>query len=163
MRAWLLSFVMGMCLAHTNGIVRVRELLAKLGMWRWVLLFAVTFTLALLYWKSPLNDGCKYCLLAWAITQLSYEVTLCMPRVQRFLVFVGKHSFNIFLFHTFIFRYYFHDQIYAFRNPLLIFCVLLSVCLVISMALEWLKRVIHFRSCEVWVINKLSRENTPRP
>ena len=60
------------------------------------------------------------------------------------LGFLGKHSFNIFLFHTFIFSYYFHEFIYWSRNPILIVLSLLLVCIAISIAIERLKRLFHF-------------------
>lgn len=57
---------------------------------------------------------------------------------------LGRHSMNIFLFHTFIYYYWFGDIIYATRNPILIFLSLLIVCYCISMLLELIKRIIGF-------------------
>lgn len=62
------------------------------------------------------------------------------------LIFLGKHSMNIFLFHTFIFYYWFRDEIYASHNPLIIFLLLLSTCIIISIILEYIKRAIHFET-----------------
>ena len=62
------------------------------------------------------------------------------------LIFIGKHSMNIFLFHTFIFYYWFRDEIYASHNPLIIFLLLLSTCIIISIILEYIKRIIHFET-----------------
>ena len=59
----------------------------------------------------------------------------------RLLELVGRHSFNIFLFHTFIFYLYFPKIIYYPRNPILIFIWLLAICLAISVCIEWLKKV----------------------
>jgi peptidoglycan/LPS O-acetylase OafA/YrhL len=56
------------------------------------------------------------------------------------LAFLGKHSFNIFLFHTFILGYYFHDYIYWSRNPLFIYLTLLVVCILFSIFVEWSKQ-----------------------
>ena len=64
-----------------------------------------------------------------------------LPAVlSKGLVFLGKHSMNIFLFHTFIFYFWFRDFIYASRNPLIIFLTLLVVCVIISMLLEQVKK-----------------------
>ena len=57
---------------------------------------------------------------------------------------LGKHSMNIFLFHTFIFLYWFRDYIYITRNPLLIFLSLLLSCWIISVAIEFIKNKIGF-------------------
>lgn len=56
----------------------------------------------------------------------------------------GKHSMNIFLFHTFIYLYWFKDYIYITRNPLLIFLSLLIPCYIISVVIEFIKNRIGF-------------------
>lgn len=58
--------------------------------------------------------------------------------------FFGKHSMNIFLFHTFIYYYWFRDFIYASRNPIIIYLILLAICLVVSLTLEYIKKIILF-------------------
>ena len=57
---------------------------------------------------------------------------------------LGKHSMNIFLFHTFIFSQWFRDWIYITRNPLLIFLSLLLSCWIISVVIEFIKNKIGF-------------------
>lgn len=66
--------------------------------------------------------------------------------VEKTLEFLGKHSMNIFLFHTFIFSHWLKDFIYSPKNPLLIFLLLLALCLIISVAIEWLKKIIKIDS-----------------
>ena len=66
--------------------------------------------------------------------------------VEKPLEFLGKHSMNIFLFHTFIFSHWLKDFIYSPKNPLLIFLLLLALCLIISVAIEWLKKIIKIDS-----------------
>lgn len=62
--------------------------------------------------------------------------------LNRFLKFVGNHSFNIFLFHTFIYGMYFREFIYSLKHPLLIWLSLLLMCLNISVLIEKLKLVL---------------------
>ena len=76
--------------------------------------------------------------------------------VQHALVFLGEHSMNIFLFHTFIFLYYFHDAIYYTGNPLVIFLILLFFCLIISVGMEYLKKVIKYGAFTSWIISKVN-------
>ena len=66
--------------------------------------------------------------------------------VEKPLEFLGKHSMNIFLFHTFIFSHWLKNFIYSPKNPLLIFLLLLGVSLIISVAIEWLKKLIKIDS-----------------
>lgn len=60
--------------------------------------------------------------------------------ISKALSFLGRHSFNIFLFHTFIYSYYFHDFIYWSRNPIIVLLTLLFVCILISMFIEYLRK-----------------------
>ena len=60
------------------------------------------------------------------------------------LIEFGKHSMNIFLFHTFIYLYWFTDLIYFTRNPLIIFLELTIVCYLISVIIEFVKRKVGF-------------------
>lgn len=60
------------------------------------------------------------------------------------LAFLGKHSMNIFLFHTFIFYMWFQDIIYITRNLLVLFLELLISCLLISVVLDSIKKLIRF-------------------
>ena len=70
--------------------------------------------------------------------------------VQRALVFLGKHSMNIFLFHTFIYYFYFYDWVYYSRNPLLIFLTLLLICIALSLFLERVKEFLRYNKlCEL--------------
>lgn len=62
--------------------------------------------------------------------------------ISKIFAFLGRHSFNIFLFHTFIYVYYFHDYIFWSRNPILIFATLLMVSIIISVLIEKLKEVL---------------------
>ena len=70
----------------------------------------------------------------------AYSMIPFPRKLSRLLAFLGKHSFNIFLFHTFIYAYYFHDLIYWSRNPIFIIITLLVSCIVISICVEQIKR-----------------------
>lgn len=73
--------------------------------------------------------------------------------IKNALAFLGTHSMNIFLFHTFIYYMWFRDIIYVTRNPLVIFLELLSACLLISVILESIKKLIGFDSLIVKIQN----------
>ncbi len=64
--------------------------------------------------------------------------------VHNIMAFLGKHSMNIFLFHSFIYNLWFRPIIYSPRNPIIIFLFLLSVCVIISVIIERIKDIIHF-------------------
>ncbi len=61
---------------------------------------------------------------------------------------LGKHSGNLFMFHTFIYAYYFKDFIYGFYHPVIILLILLIVCLVISWTIERLKHILRLNKVQ---------------
>ena len=61
-------------------------------------------------------------------------------RIINALVFLGRHSMNIFLFHTFIYHFWFKDIVYFYSNPFVIFITLLALCIPISILLEIVKK-----------------------
>lgn len=63
-----------------------------------------------------------------------------IPVINKILEFLGRHSMNIFLVHTF-FRYiFFRDFIYGFKYFWLIVLVLFGVSLGVTMLIELLKK-----------------------
>lgn len=60
--------------------------------------------------------------------------------IQSVFAFLGRHSMNIFMIHTFICSYYFPDWIRSFGNPWGQFAVLLGCSLAVSCALEVAKK-----------------------
>ena len=86
-----------------------------------------------------------------------YEALLCLPVCLLALLtlgripglnsaaeFIGRHSMNIFFFHAFIYQNWFSDFTYSLRYPALIFLFLLGSTLLFSMAVEGLKKPLHF-------------------
>lgn len=77
---------------------------------------------------------------------LFLHIPLCNT-TQRFLIEMGKRSMVIWLTHSFFCYYLFHDFIYGFQYPIVIFCVLLAVSYACSipimilgkMIIKWLK------------------------
>ena len=86
---------------------------------------------------------------------LTYKCIGYTGRWNNIFEFAGRHSMNIFLFHTFIFYCYFHDWIYASRNPVLIFLTLFLSCLLISVGMEQLKKLVRFDRLGSWVVERM--------
>lgn len=59
------------------------------------------------------------------------------------LKILGDHSFNIFLFHTFLYYIFFTELIYWNRNPLVIFVTLVCSSLIVSIGVERIKRLVR--------------------
>lgn len=64
--------------------------------------------------------------------------------LNKALMFIGSHSLNIFLVHTFIRYVYLNDFTYSFKYALLIPFVLLGISLAISVVVELLKKLLRY-------------------
>ena len=87
------------------------------------------------YFTGIAVDG----LLALVISMLVIMLIRNLPVVNVVFSFLGKHSANVYMVHTFLFKYWFPQFIYAPKYAILIFLLLLSCSLAISMALEFIK------------------------
>ena len=140
---WIFPFTMGVYLSQKNGLVGLFNWLAKQGKKRFIILLVLTVFVAWYRQNGYGFDSVRadtffgILLILWTT-----EWVVFSPRSQKILEFIGIHSFNIFLFHTYIYYYYFPHFIYSFHYPLLIFTVLLGICLVISVVLEAFKKKI---------------------
>ena len=74
-----------------------------------------------------------------------------MPRTGAILKFLGKHSINIYMIHTFIYFYWYSNYVYSLKYAILVFVSVLSICLLLSVLLELFKE-----KCGVYyIMNKL--------
>lgn len=72
---------------------------------------------------------------------ISVKYVIRIPLVRTVLLFLGKHSMNIFLIHTFFRVYYTSDFIYGLKNAYLIVVVLLGISIICSVVVEYLKKL----------------------
>ena len=136
---------MGIWLSQKDGFVKIFAWLDAFGAKRWLILGVLTLFVAWYRQNGWLFDSIRAdTFFGILLIVLTTELALASTSSRKVLEFIGVHSFNIFLFHTFIYYYYFPTFIYGFGNPVLIFAVLLGVCLLISVGIEKLKEVIGF-------------------
>ena len=69
-----------------------------------------------------------------------------IPVLRDVLAVFGKYSMNIFLLHNFIRARWFEDFSYSFRFWWLIVLVLLLDNFVLSVGIEWLKKLLHYNT-----------------
>ena len=154
---WLISYALGIFLA-VNGNA-INNVLNKTN--RYVV-FVVAFMAALtfLYMRNNYVFSCFLGVKGdpFIVIFLSLAVVcLCRLTNRNFsiLAFVGKHSMNMYLMHTFIFGYFFHDFIYGFKHPILIFAVLFFISLLLSIIVELMKNRLKFYQLQQKVISFL--------
>lgn len=131
---YTLPFLLGICM----GIRGV----PKVGGDKFCMIVLI-FAALLLFVQRPMLD--RPIIIDGIICVTLPVIWLAIPKIEWLnspLLFLGKHSMNIFLFHTFIFSHWFKSLIFMPRNPIVIFLLLLCVCLAISVVLEQLKRLL---------------------
>lgn len=93
---------------------------------------------------------------------VAYSV-VCIRRLfslkSRGALFVGKHATNIYLLHTFILGYFFHDFIYGINQPLLMFLAVMGITLGFSVVFEFAKSKLGFYKLQ----DAITRRISPRP
>ena len=73
------------------------------------------------------------------------EFIIGFPYLKGLLGYLGNHSTNIFLTHTFILGTYFHKEIYSLKYWLLIVLAVIIASLLVSVIIEYLKRLTHYK------------------
>lgn len=102
------------------------------------------------------------------IKGINYDTFLTIAIIETYIIlrdkasvilkplhFIGKHSFNMFLMHTFLFAFYCRNLIYWSHNPFIIFLTLVSMSLAASILIEKIKQLIRFtelsQKAEQWL------------
>ena len=92
--------------------------------------------------------------LAICICYYVYRIFTYIKGLNKLLELLGKHSMNLFLLHSFIIVYYFKDEIYSLENIWIILLGSFLVTFLISVIIEWTKKILHFNES----INKLQNK-----
>lgn len=148
---YLFAMVLGMCCAYSNVFAHWKEFEdAHFQKIPKPLLFLFHFLLlmALVIFRQcdagqellEIFDGIIPVYLAYFCLRYIFWI----PGLKTVLPFLGKHSMNMFLTHTLIRTTFFKDFSYGFGNAWLNVFVLLIITIPISIAIEFLKKQLHF-------------------
>lgn len=148
---WIFPFSLGIYLSQNDGFTRLKKTMKNFPHFKGCLYLLLLSLTILQRHKGILFTGVNIdAFFGLLIIMIGYEYISNSKILNYCILLIGKHSFNIFLFHTFIF-YYFSSFIYWSDSPVLIFFTLLFSCLAISVLLENLKDFIKFNSFQLWV------------
>ncbi len=86
-----------------------------------------------------------------------YVILADIPGIAHVLAYLGKYSANIYYVHGFLYLYWFTYTIYSLTNKVLIYAVVLVGSLVVSLVLEWIKKLIRYKKLEQCIIKKISK------
>lgn len=164
---FMLPTLLGVLAAQNNWLARLKsftitnnKVLSKI-----IKFVVLTAGLVVLYIIRIKTDG-KYAnyifeirdgLIPAYVVYYCHEFITDIPLIKNVFALIGKHSLNIFLFHTFIRHHWFHAYTYSFKHFVLIALVLLAESLVISIVLEFIKKITHYNNLCVVIRNKINK------
>ncbi len=153
-----LAFVLGIYLAQYQGVIDV--IIRKMSKRGLLVLLTVMFV------GLCVNRECAMVgrmagiyadpYIAFLLACMVAIMTKNMHYLMPLMAYLGKHSMNMYMVHTFIFAYFFHNFIYSFQYPIFIFLALLLSSLGVSVVLEILKTKLKFYVLVSRITNKLS-------
>lgn len=162
---YLLAYTLGMYFAQHDLLARIKEKFMEQNVAGKLLSLIVSLIGLAVIIKCRQNAwiGWKYLdfwdgFAAMYVIVISYIYILNGKWIVKGLGFLGKHSMNIFLIHSFYRDVFFHEFTYSFCYAWLDYIVLMAISLVTSIVLEWFKKLIRYEKFIDWVKRLVTKE-----
>ena len=162
---YLLAYTLGMYFAQHDLLARIKEKFMEQNVAGKLLFLIVSLIGLAVIIKCRQNAwiGLKYLdfwdgFAAMYVIVISYIYILNGKWIVKGLGFLGKHSMNIFLIHSFYRDVFFHEFTYSFYYAWLDYIVLMAISLVTSIVLEWFKKLIRYEKFIEWVKRLVTKE-----
>lgn len=162
---YLLAYTLGMYFAQHDLLARIKEKFMEQNVAGKLLSLIVSLIGLAVIIKCRQNAwiGWKYLdfwdgFAAMYVIVISYIYILNGKWIVKGLGFLGKHSMNIFLIHSFYRDVFFHEFTYSFYYAWLDYIVLMAISLVTSIVLEWFKKLIRYEKFIDWVKRLVAKE-----
>lgn len=162
---YLLAYTLGMYFAQHDLLARIKEKFMEQNVAGKLLSLIVSLIGLAVIIKCRQNAwiGWKYLdfwdgFAAMYVIVISYIHILNGKWIVKGLGFLGKHSMNIFLIHSFYRDVFFHEFTYSFYYAWLDYIVLMAISLVTSIVLEWFKKLIRYEKFIDWVKRLVIKE-----
>lgn len=162
---YLLAYTLGMYFAQHDLLARIKEKFMEQNVAGKLLSLIVSLIGLAVIIKCRQNAwiGWKYLdfwdgFAAMYVIVISYIYILNGKWIVKGLGFLGKHSMNIFLIHSFYRDIFFHEFTYSFYYAWLDYIVLMAISLVTSIVLEWFKKLIRYEKFIDWVKRLVTKE-----
>ena len=162
---YLLAYTLGMYFAQHDLLARIKEKFMEQNVAGKLLSLIVSLIGLAVIIKCRQNAwiGWKYLdfwdgFAAMYVIVISYIYILNGKWIVKGLGFLGKHSMNIFLIHSFYRDVFFHEFTYSFYYAWLDYLVLMAISLVTSIVLEWFKKLIRYEKFIDWVKRLVTKE-----
>lgn len=162
---YLLAYTLGMYFAQHDLLARIKEKFMEQNVAGKQLSLIVSLIGLAVIIKCRQNAwiGWKYLdfwdgFAAMYVIVISYIYILNGKWIVKGLGFLGKHSMNVFLIHSFYRDVFFHEFTYSFYYAWLDYIVLMAISLVTSIVLEWFKKLIRYEKFIDWVKRLVTKE-----
>ena len=162
---YLLAYTLGMYFAQHDLLARIKEKFMEQNVAGKLLSLIVSLIGLAVIIKCRQNAwiGWKYLdfwdgFAAMYVIVNSYIYILNGKWIVKGLGFLGKHSMNIFLIHSFYRDVFFHEFTYSFYYAWLDYIVLMAISLVTSIGLEGFKKLIRYEKFIDWVKRLVTKE-----
>ena len=162
---YLLAYTLGMYFAQHDLLARIKEKFMEQNVAGKLLSLIVSLIglAVIIQCRQNAWIGWKYLdfwdgFAAMYVIVNSYIYILNGKWIVKGLGFLGKHSMNIFLIHSFYRDVFFHEFTYSFYYAWLDYIVLMAISLVTSIVLEWFKKLIRYEKFIDWVKRLVTKE-----
>ena len=162
---YLLAYTLGMYFAQHDLLARIKEKFMEQNVAGKLLSLIVSLIGLAVIIKCRQNAwiGWKYLDFWDGFAAMYVIVNSCIyilngKWIVKGLGFLGKHSMNIFLIHSFYRDVFFHEFTYSFYYAWLDYIVLMAISLVTSIVLEWFKKLIRYEKFIDWVKRLVTKE-----
>ncbi|MFT3952362.1 MAG: acyltransferase family protein [Oscillospiraceae bacterium] len=161
---WMFIGIIGLYFADRDLLPKIRAFLLG-GESRYRVLFgAVSFLLlsvllfGMLDFRHKVGDNLIDvfdCAAVVAIVLFGYTFLSAVRYLNTALVFLGKYSMNIFLFHSFIRIKWFNEFTYSFKYWWLIYLVLLADSLIAAILIDLLKKLTRYDKLTGFLLKRI--------
>jgi len=161
--AFIFAVFLGMLCADKNLLVKVSEFNLFKNKYnritKFILETILIILLYIIYQKVPLESCWElhFGLIPMIIIMYLYNFYLELPIIKNIFEYLGKHSMNIFLIHTFLRTTYLKDFILEKEYFLLVFITLLLSSLLLSIIIELFKKLIRYQKLIDYIQNKINK------
>lgn len=140
---YLFTAVLGVCAAYGNWPDRLLNLKGK-RLLQWLAGLVGLLLSVLIRQNYAVREYFEYLIdapIALLLVFVAGALLASVPVLNRILSFIGRHSMNIYLVHTFFYMMLWQQFIYRFRYAGVTLLLLLAVCLGYSVVLEAVKKM----------------------
>lgn len=159
--AFVIPVLLGMIFAEYDVFAKIEDLrIVKNKAFNSIIIFFIAFVLLILSFVFGIRlQRDKFWELLYGVFPLVFIIfakkyIVRIPILDKILIFLGKHSMNVFLIHTFFRHYYLKDFIYGLEKFWLMPLMLLVLSLPISIVIELLKKLTGFDK----LVNKVCKK-----